>query len=256
MVQIQKIIKKQFVNETIVCADQLHIFVLQKGFGLLKINGQVFDFLIGRAYFLSPKTAFELNGYISAGYFIKVAATAYQKFILQNTFEAQNQWLSSVGNRVDLDWLNLDKFFAKLEHFNQTHHSQSEAERLRSLFALFITANSPVLIEDSVAHDEEILFNFKALVEKHFKANHNIDFYANELRLYPKDLNQICKKNTGKYAMDLVLERLMSEAEHLLLTTKTPVKSIANALGFVEPLHFATYFEKLNGKTPLAYRTS
>ncbi len=259
MIQIDKINRKQFANETIDCNYHLRIFVLGKGLGLIKVNGKALDFLAGRVYFIPKNTTLQIDGFVSNAYLIAVDELLYQTFTLQSHFNPQINLFNSLENVFDLGWGSLDQIFPALDRLTQETSQGADFEQLSQLFSLLLIDSNPYpyqsLAHEQMSFKEAMLQKLTHLIEQHFNVERSTDFYAREMGLSTKDLNLICKKLTGKLVADLLMERLMREAEFLLLNTQKPVKSIASTLGFFESWDFAIYFEKLRGKTPFAYRT-
>lgn len=258
MIQIDKITRKQFVNEAVNCNYPLRIFVLGKGFGLIKIDGQQLDFLAGRVYFIPKNAELHLDGFISAAYLISVDELLYQTFTLQSHFNPKINLFNSIENVFDLGWGGLEQVFPTIEQLAASTAQEADFEQLSQLFSSLLIDSNPYpyqsLANEQLSFKESVLQKLEQLIDQHFRIQRHTDFYANEMGISAKDLNLICKKMTGKLVVDLLMERLMHEAEFLLLNTQKPVKSIASTLGFFESWDFAIYFEKWRGKTPFAYR--
>jgi AraC family transcriptional regulator len=62
------------------------------------------------------------------------------------------------------------------------------------------------------------------------------------------------KVATGLRPHDYVLHKRIERAQHLLLTTQTPLVEIALGVGFQTQAHFTTIFKKIVGNTPLRWR--
>jgi AraC-like DNA-binding protein len=93
-----------------------------------------------------------------------------------------------------------------------------------------------------------------ALIEQKFKTEHTVSYYASELGVSPRKLGDIVKLYTGKYASDVIDDRLIAEAKRLLLFSDLTVKEIAFELGFEEHSYFTKVFKKLTGKTPSDFK--
>jgi AraC family transcriptional activator of pobA len=82
----------------------------------------------------------------------------------------------------------------------------------------------------------------------------SIPEFADELRITPVHLNRICRAVTGKSAIQLVHQNLMTEAQKYLLHTSYSVSEIAYLLKFEYPNYFAKLFRKYVGVSPNEYR--
>lgn len=100
----------------------------------------------------------------------------------------------------------------------------------------------------------EVFFNFKDLLEKHFREQQSVAFYIEQLNLSGKALSRATEKLSGKTPKQLINERLLLEAKRLLIYNNEAGKSIGYSLGFTDPTNFIKFFRKHTGKTPTAFR--
>lgn len=97
---------------------------------------------------------------------------------------------------------------------------------------------------------------FKSLLETHFKTQNQVSFYADKLHITPNYLNIRTKKVLGISASHVIQQRIILEAERLLITTDLSSKEIAFELGFHDTGYFNHYFKKWRNKTPGQFRDS
>lgn len=102
----------------------------------------------------------------------------------------------------------------------------------------------------------EVIRNFNFLVEKHFKEEHSVAFYANELYLAPKTLTGYFSNNHQKTPLQIIQNRIMVEARRQLLYTSKSIKEIAVLLGFEDVQSFSRFFKNKQQKPPSLYRKS
>ncbi|MDF0705767.1 MAG: helix-turn-helix domain-containing protein [Bacteroidota bacterium] len=76
---------------------------------------------------------------------------------------------------------------------------------------------------------------FKTLIESNFKSKRTVSYYTGELQLTPKKLNAICKEKTGKTALNIIHERILTEIKRQLIFSGKNHKEIAYDLGFDSP---------------------
>jgi AraC-like DNA-binding protein len=95
---------------------------------------------------------------------------------------------------------------------------------------------------------------YAALVEKDFRAGRTVAEFAAELGVTPTHLTRSCNAACGRSAHDILADRIFFEARRLLRDTQTPVKDIAEGLGFHSPAYFTRAFQKVAGATPTAFR--
>ena len=95
---------------------------------------------------------------------------------------------------------------------------------------------------------------FNLLVEQHYREHHEVAFYAGQLNKSPKTLANLFALYGGKTPLGVIHERLLLEAQRLLIFTKQPAKEIAGDLGFADTSHFSKFFKKNIGQPPLDFR--
>lgn len=77
---------------------------------------------------------------------------------------------------------------------------------------------------------------------------------ANEVHLSPSHLQRLFKQETGTHLSDVLLERKLCVAEHLLSTTEMEIKEVAYAVGYGHHSSFVRAFERRFGQSPKRYR--
>ena len=95
-------------------------------------------------------------------------------------------------------------------------------------------------------------FNF--LVDKHFRTNHNVAFYADQLNKSPKTITNTFKKISEKSPLQIIHDRIYLEAKNLLHFTDKDVSEIAYDLGYENVQIFSRFFKKQSGVSPSAFR--
>jgi len=104
--------------------------------------------------------------------------------------------------------------------------------------------------------NEKRVYHFLLLLENHYISEKKVDFYAEKLNLSSKRLNQILKKKLGKTINQLLQERLLIEAKHLLFAGKENIKEISFSLGFHDSSYFSRFFKKMTNLSPEEFRTT
>ncbi|WP_228448775.1 helix-turn-helix domain-containing protein [Chryseobacterium mulctrae] len=98
------------------------------------------------------------------------------------------------------------------------------------------------------------LVYFQDLVEKHYKTERSMAFYASEFSLSTDAFSKKIKKQFSKSPSQLVNERVILEAKKLLHLTYKSIKEIAQELNFEDEFYFSRYFKKNVGISPSSYR--
>jgi AraC-like DNA-binding protein len=111
------------------------------------------------------------------------------------------------------------------------------------------------LIVDNDSH-HTVLEKFSHLLDIHFRTNREVQFFAASLNIHPNHLNFLLKKHCGKNAKQYINNKIVSESKYLLSNSGFMVKEIAYFLGFDDANNFSTFFQKVTGLSPSAYRNS
>lgn len=102
--------------------------------------------------------------------------------------------------------------------------------------------------------DLDYVMLFKDLLEKDYKNQKQVNYYAKQIIITEKRLNQATTKVLGKSPKELIDDRVLLEAKRILAHTTENVKEIAYHLGYEEPTNFIKYFKKHSTVTPTEFR--
>lgn len=102
---------------------------------------------------------------------------------------------------------------------------------------------------------ERHLQRFYRLLASHFRQQHQLEFYAQQLGITTTQLNRICREHKKTTALGLINQKLLTEACRDLAYTHLSIKEIAFNLGFADPSYFSRFFTKHLGQSPSDFRT-
>ena len=109
-------------------------------------------------------------------------------------------------------------------------------------------------VKSTNSRQEEIFTKFTELLERHHKKEREIAFYADKMCITSKHLSQVIKDYTGKTALGIIEEYVMSEAKSMLLSTTMSIQQISDELNFPSQSVFGKYFKRVAGISPSEYR--
>lgn len=92
------------------------------------------------------------------------------------------------------------------------------------------------------------------LIEKHYKVEHSVEFYAKELVMNPKSLTAKVNRIFGKTFRDLIQERCLLESKRLLAYSNYSILEIARELGFEDANYFSRFFRLKLKENPTSFR--
>ena len=91
-------------------------------------------------------------------------------------------------------------------------------------------------------------------VSAEFRSGAPMADYAEALGVTPTHLTRVCRASAGKTAADLLTQRILYEARHLLSTEKTQIQDVARYLGFGSAAYFTRFMQHHTGQSPSALR--
>lgn len=100
----------------------------------------------------------------------------------------------------------------------------------------------------------EIYARFAELVRQNYKQERTLSFYADQLCITPKYLSQVVMQVSGKTALSLIEEYVITECRALLSSTDMTIQQIADAMNFPSQSVFGKYFKRVVGVSPKGYR--
>ncbi len=169
--------------------------------------------------------------------------------------------------------LDLFKVFNVQGEFSCLHLATEEAEALANVYGLleqeyqnvtnsylivkallkvFLLKLMQVKEQQSTSHDinQKRVYAFFMLLEDHYQQVRTIEFYAENLGISAKRLNQILKENLDKTGMQLIHDRVILEAKRNIIHSERTIKEIAYHLNFSDRPYFSRFFKKQTGQTP------
>ena len=116
-------------------------------------------------------------------------------------------------------------------------------------------AKQQYISNDDLPDDKlDIIRKFNLLVENHYRTQHQVKYYADQLFKSPKTISNLFALYNHKSPLAVIQERIIIEAKRLLTYTDKSAKEIAGELGFEDAAHFSRFFKKHTTLSPIAFR--
>jgi len=145
-----------------------------------------------------------------------------------------------------------------IEEFETAGSTQSEM--LKILLKRLIIIGTRLAKEQYVKNQAvepdhfDIVRKYNLLVDRNFKTQHQVQFYANELSKSPKTLSNLFARYHHKLPLQIIHDRIIDEAKRLFFYTDKSAKEIACELGFEDAAHFSRFFKNITGQNISAYK--
>jgi AraC-like DNA-binding protein len=105
-----------------------------------------------------------------------------------------------------------------------------------------------------LSHNSLLVKTVVNYVDSHIYEKITINDLAATTQKHKSYLSTKFKSETGKTIHQYILERKISEAEHLLLFTDHSAKEVSSLLNFASQSHFIETFKKITGNTPREFQ--
>lgn len=110
---------------------------------------------------------------------------------------------------------------------------------------------SPVMDEKRIQ-----LIKFINLIDEHYNKGFSVAEYARMLFISSRTLSELTSQLLNKTPSQMIQERIILEAQRLLLHSSLNVNQIGYRLGFDDPSYFVKYFKKHTNTAPSEFRKS
>ncbi|MDD3490808.1 MAG: helix-turn-helix domain-containing protein [Paludibacter sp.] len=160
-------------------------------------------------------------------------------------------------NEVDLNLLKT--YYYMLKKIVENSENPHRKSIIQHLMLAFYFHSSSWLHKNQQQENLQIKQNecverFLKLVEKYYKIERQVGFYAEKLHITPKYLSQIIKANTGKSANNCIDDYVILEAKAFLKSSKLTIQQISDEFNFSDQSVFGKYFKRIVGISPKEYR--
>ena len=177
---------------------------------------------------------------------------------LRNTILFNDLFLVS-QIRIDKQTKLFSELLQQMKDELQNENDNAQTDILKNLLHNFLLLSERKkrkqnFIEIKKDANLDYVMLFKDLLEQHYKSQKQVSYYAKEMFISEKRLNQATSKLFGKTPKEIINDRIMLEAKRILAHTNESVKEICYSLGFEEPTNFIKYFKKHSAITPTEFR--
>lgn len=177
--------------------------------------------------------------------------------ILKNELSIYNHNISVKLNHAELPIEEAGEIGTLLEQIERLYHDLTSVKKEQARFYIKITLLKLVEFvhtrsnNDTVSNENARLYGqFLDLLERNYKTERTVGWYAEKLKISPKKLNDITKKIAGLTSIETIHARIMNEIKQLLLLSNYSHKEIAFELGFNSPAALNKFVRAKLNETP------
>ena len=246
-------IQLELINGTFKRDKALHavfpirVLIIKEGSGTLCMNSGDYELLNNRVFFIPEEGLVRLDAKIKCGYWLTFSSFVYAEFLLQNLDPAAKNLFLSLSYRDLGD--ESDKAFSLIDSLERDIAAERDLPFLAQYISLFLGLASGLdgyLAASSLDELQQVL-RFRAILEQFYKSERSGIFYAQGMGMSVKKFKAFLAKVLGKSLSTLIRDRIMREAEQLLIHGEYSVDEISKLLGFERTINFSTSFKRHKG---------
>lgn len=238
------------------------LFMVEEGSGVVAIDSQSFEIKKNAVFFVDYNQVFRFSEMKDFKGEVLLFTKSFYNLIYTGNRKIKNDTafsgLPSLQNFSVKDFASFKSGVQdiKKEFTNPTLLSQEIICLLLKTLMLKLIRKSddPNYMEFKTDRKNSYLESFKNLVEKNFKELKRTNDYAKELSITANYLNSLVKEKLDISAENFIQNRVILEAERLLLNTHLSVTEISFELGFSDKSHFGKYFKRIMEESPNQFR--
>jgi len=238
------------------------LLIIEGGSGVLQIDSQLFDLQNHRVFYVNYNQVFRFSDVKNfRGTAVLFTKSFYNLIYTGNTKIKNDSAFLNLPNFIDFsarDFIHFKVGIAEIrtEFFIPRTLSQEIICLLLKATMLKYGRNSEnsSYIDFKTHRINSYIESFKSLVELHFKDLKRTSNYAQKLTISANYLNALVKDKLDISAENYIQDRVILEAERLLLNTNLTVTEISFDLGFTDKSHFGKYFKRITQESPNQFR--
>lgn len=229
-------------------AFPMRMLIIREGNGFLCMNSGDHKLLNQRIFFIPEEGLVRLEGEIKSGYWLSFSSLLYAEFLLQHLDPMAKNLFINLSFR-DLNLTESVKTSSLLDQLKREINARKDLPFLAQYLSLFLgyTAGLDGYLAALTLDELQQVLRFRAILEQYYKQERSIQFYAEGMGMTTNRLNRFLDRVLGKSLAVLIKDRIMREAEALLIHSDFTVDEIAAILGFEQTVNFSTSFKRYKG---------
>ena len=236
---------------------------MAKGTARATVNITQYNFKENDVLYLSPNSFFLVHEFSEDARVMYIVLSS--SFLEKNAYSIRRPRLTIMEAcqivNANEEQANVILNFSKLlEDAVNCTPSMIDSERMVHVYNLIHLAFHDYFVANSKTKRQpmdrktEIFQEYSELVMKHYQEWHHVAEYASAMHITVPHLCFTIKQASSRTAGDLIVEAIITDAKAQLKLSISPIKEIANSLGFENVALFNRFFKTHTGVTPKNYR--
>jgi len=245
--------------------EYFEIIWLKNGTGYHQIDLQNHPYAGSVMFMLAPGQIHKIKQQkTSEGYILKFLPSIFRQekdffnYILDTCLFDSDITGSVISIPEDIQEILEHLFLRMIEEFQQieTDSQNIVSSYLKILITHISRIKRKKINEDPATRDPRytLFREFKIVIEKKYKKEHSVQYYAEILNTQPRSLNAVSREYAGRSAGEMIQDRILLEAQRYLYHETKNVKEIGYELGFDDPAYFTRFFKKHTGFAPQYFK--
>ncbi len=238
------------------------LLIVNQGSGVLVVDNVEHEIAPEKVFFVNYNQIFRFENIIDfAGEAVLFTRSFYNLIYTGNRKIKDDTAFSGLSTSVYFTKNDFEDFFLSItdlkKEFGQVTVLSKEilCLLLKVLMLKYIRKTENVEnINLKTSRKSAYIEDFKNLVHTHFKELKRTSEYSKFMNISANYLNALVKEKLDISAENLIQNRVILEAERLLLNTDLSVTEISYELGFSDKSHFGKYFKKVTLESPNNFR--
>lgn len=253
-----------YFEDVLHCTDFYEIIFFEQGNGWLYLDHQRIEIASQTVVFISPyqKRRWQIDKHKIACHFLFFQDTFLSNFFADKLFAFRLQYFYNKSQPLFIKtehsvFANLMMLLAEIRSEIINYQADSQHLIRALLYFVLIKLNRAFSVTNSLPLETQgnhIAFSFKQMLETRIKENHDVNFYANLLKISRITLNKAIKEQFGITVSTMIEQRMLFEIKNELIFSSKNIAEIAHELHFSEPNHLTRFFKNATNQTPQAYR--
>ncbi|WP_067519066.1 helix-turn-helix domain-containing protein [Endozoicomonas ascidiicola] len=240
--------------------EYYEIFWVLKGTGSHSIDFLDYPLTVHRIYFISPGQVHHCQNLAE-----EMLAISFNPELIRPDVQSL-QILEQIflKNRqcqpfIDINQTGQEALLKLIDLINHELDNPSpDNELVNMLFTSFLRYLLRYLSSNDCVPDlqDPRILKLTQLIDDNFQQSKHVIFYAEQLSMSSKRVNELSLQSTGKSVTQLIHEKTIIEAKRELAFSSKTVKTIAYDLGFNDIAYFSRFFKKQTETSPQSFRDS